>query len=328
MRRFLALALLASCAVATAQAQSGPPGDRLTMSCFFNLGYYAQGYPIPARKQVDPIVSPGIQVSAHMHDFYGNQDISDYMFAHPIWPLVPGFDREDATHHFDPGYAPQSTSCRNYGDWAGYWYPTPKFNGAFTLSSDLQETWQSPAGVYVATPPFGMAFVAGNSMATSPAQESSRVRFTCGDLDGPGSPSPMDCTSGGTVTAELTFPDCWDGYNTLPFGGHTPAGIAPSHFTYSTGGACASGSQPLAQLVTRQHFIDPRTNAVMVNPFNADGSLALSFASGPYYTYHGDYLDLWNIGLFYYVETCLNHRPVPATGGNGFIFGGVCPVVQ
>jgi hypothetical protein len=44
----------------------------------------------------------------------------------------------------------------------------------------------------------------------------------------------------------------------------------------------------------------------LVNPFNADGSLALSFASGPYYTYHGDYLDAWNLGLEQDVVGCLN----------------------
>lgn len=289
------------------------------MTCAFNLGYYPAAA-IPARRQVDPIVSPGIPVSAHMHDFYGWQEISDYMMAWVSWPLTPHFEN-------DPGYNPQVTSCRNYGDWAAYWFPTPQFNGSSILSGDLQETWQSPAGVYVATPPFGMTYVAGDSHATSEAGMPSTVRFTCGALNDPGTQRPHDCTGQGTVTAQLTFPNCWDGYNTLPQGtGANPAGIAPSHFTYSN--PCPSGTQPLAQLITRQHFIDPRTNAVMVNPNNADGTLALSFSSGPYYTYHGDFLNTWNIGLFYYVETCLNHRPVPATGGNGFIFGGVCPAVQ
>ena len=133
---------------------------------------------------------------------------------------------------------------------------------------------------------------------------------------------------GGVVTAQVKFPDCWDGTigydpitHTYP-GFDTPTGIAPSHFSYSVNGVCPAGTVPcvpgtmMAQLVTQQTFIDPRTNAPMVNPNNADGTLGLSFSSGPYYTYHADYINTWSHVLGDIVQACLNHAPC-GTSVNG-----------
>ena len=324
------LLFLTSCAVAAGAATpvasptAGPPGGKFLITCTFNLGYSQYGYPIPARKQVDPIVAPGQPVSAHMHDFYGQQDINNYMFASAQWPLHGDIIAAVSAGQLDPAYNPQITSCP-YSDRSAYWYPSPKFNGVFTKSADLDVTWQSPNGVYVATPPFGMAFVVGNSTATSEASEPATVRFTCGDINGPGSPKPMDCIAGGTVTAELRYPTCWDGESRLPQGrGGFPAGIAPQHFVYGT--PCPSGTQPMAQMVTEQQFIDPRTDHVMVNPYNADGTLGLSFASGPYYTYHGDFINMWSETLHVWIETCLNKRAVLASSG-GYFRVDKCPDV-
>lgn len=281
-------------------SQSGSP-NRVTMTCAnWNK-----------RLQVDPILQPGIQVSAHMHDFYGRMDVSNYMFAHAAHPPLLNYGG-------DPGAEPEITSCRTYGDWAGYWYPSPKFDGAFIKSGDLKETWQSPAGSQVIAPPFGMAFVAGSG-ATSEATMTPYMRYTCGSLDGPEHLRPVNCTGQGPVTAELTFPSCFDGKDRLAADWSTPAGIAPVHFAYPDANGNCPSSHPkrMATLITRQEFIDPRTNAVMVNPLKADGTVGLSFSSGPAYTYHGDYLDMWNVGLWWIIDTCLN--------GNDEFFNGVCP---
>lgn len=257
------------------------PGGSFTATCDFYVAYQ--------RAQVDPIVAPGQPVSAHMHDFYGRQDISDYMFAVAAWP-------PNEQYASDPGWTPLPSSCRNYGDWASYWYPTPRLGGANIDSGDLQETWRSPDGVSVSPPPFGMAFVA----------QSEHARFTCGDLDDPTGGAPRACPEG-SVTAELTFPDCWDGVAVL-HGDYFPAGIKPTHFTYSDAAGCPTNWQRIAQLVTRQHFIDPATGQPLKDPLNPDGSLALSFSSGGWQTYHGDFLNSWNRGLEEFVQRCLNHR--------------------
>jgi hypothetical protein len=273
---------------------AGVAMNRVTMTC----GVAPKGFDVRyQRKQVDSIVANGQPQSAHLHDFYGRVDISPTMNSN--WPITPG-------HEDDPGYTPAYSTSLTNGDWAAYWYPTAKFNDAFTpYAGPLKVTWQSPAGSTVATPPFGETFVSGNAKAT--AVGTPHVRFTCGNIEEVGFDMPADCSSvpGGVVTGEITFPDCWDGVKTFD----TPAGISPNHFSYSTSGACAQGSAPMAQLVTEQQFIDPRTNAVMTNPNNADGSLGLSFASGPYYTYHGDYINTWNHVLGTVVGACLNHDP-------------------
>src|SRR5438046_6577960 len=137
---FIAVVLLAVFAIPPDSSADGP--NRVTLSCEFMLG---QGM----RQQVDPILQPGVQVSAHMHDFYGQIPVTDYMFALAPWP-------PDPNHADDPGFFPRATSCRNYGDWAGYWFPTPKFDGSYILSGDMQETWQSSGGSIVHAPPFGM----------------------------------------------------------------------------------------------------------------------------------------------------------------------------
>lgn len=292
-RRLAAAVVLVGGVVGTAYAlpnDSTSEFNRVTLTC-------APTY----RVQVDPIVAPGKQTSAHLHDFYGRIDISNYMFARPPWPPFPG--REN-----DPGYFPLPSSCPNYGDWASYWFPTPRFNGANLARGPLLLTFQSPVGSQVETPPFGMLAIVGNSGATSQAQQEPYVRWTCGDLDGPGSDRPQPCASG-RVTAELTFHDCWDGHRQVADTYNYPAGIAPSHFAHSSGGSCPmSHPTRIAQLVERLQFVDPRTGGPLTDPNNADGSLGLSFASGPYYTFHGDFLNTWNIGLEQvYVDRCLNH---------------------
>jgi hypothetical protein len=278
-------------------AQGAAAMNRVTMTC----GVSPKGFDVRYhRQQVDSIVANGQPQSAHMHDFFGRTDISSTMNSN--WPITPG-------HEDDPGYTPAYSTCLTYGDWAAYWFPTPKFNDAVIQPGPLKITWQSPAGTQVATPPFGETFVSGNAKATA-AGSDPHVRFTCGGLDEAGFTIPTDCSSvpGGVVTAEITFPDCWDGFKTFD----TPAGISPNHFSYSTGGSCAQGSAPMAQLVTQQQFIDPRTSAPMVNP-NVTAPppppLGLSFSSGPYYTYHGDYINTWNHVLGTVVNACLNHDP-------------------
>jgi hypothetical protein len=307
MKRFGLLALAVVLVFVSAQpartvSASGP--NRATLTCVFWQQYQ--------RYQVDSIVSPGVQVSAHSHDFYGRQDISDNMFAKAWWPPKTTVG---VSPTYDPGYGPIASSCNTYGDWAGYWFPTPLWNGsaiqdpAYNIpGGSLTEVWQSPSGVTVATPPWGFLSVVGNAHATGESNEGPHVSFNCGTIDGTQYLKPQDCTGvSGIVTGMLIYPDCFDGQNQLYQSYAYPAGIDPAHFAYDVNGTCPSGfTTQIAQLITLQHFLDPRTNLTMVNPNNTDGTLGLSFSSGAYYTYHGDYLDSWNITLDSIVQGCLN----------------------
>ena len=239
--------------------------------------------PYSHTRQADPIVSFGIFPSAHNHDFFGSDTTDEFSTSDSL--------------------VGTSTSCKTSGDTAAYWFPQPLWNGSPIQSSGLGEYWQRPTGVVVATPPHGMSFVAGNSHALS-AADNPNLRWTCGD--GTSSTAPRNCTgsTGGSndVTAVLTFPMCWDGTTDFDATG----GISPSHFVYP-GKSCPAGTRPIAKLVTHTHFKLPGAKNTIVNPFNPDGSLALSFSSGPYYTYHGDFRNGWvQSALDALMQGCVN----------------------
>jgi hypothetical protein len=279
------------------------------------------------RRSVDPIVSPGVEPSAHSHDFYGFIAPSSTTSARRTLPNP---------NNPDPGYLQGSTDCPRYGDWPAYWFPTAKFDGVTTpnvtdpgvryvASSWLLATLRSPVGMTVLPAPYGMTFVAGDSHATTLAEESPHLRWTCGQIGG-GSRRPIDCTGEGAVTAVLEFPNCWDGthgwlsdgWNGILSGEpyvqsittfDSPAGIAQAHFVYGT--PCPDGYKTIGQLITRQHFTDPRTAGPLIDPFGDDGRIALSFASGPYWTYHGDFLNLWGRFLIQETRVCNNLETFP-----------------
>lgn len=319
--RLLVLAVLAALAVPAA-ASAVVPQNKFTTRCEFNV--------VSMRKQVDPIVSPGVNPSAHLHDFYGFIAPTENTHANATLPVPT---------KLDPGYVPVSSTCRIYGNWPLYWFPTPYFDGQITptlamkgafnqvKSSWLLNTYRSPAGEHVDPPPYGMTFVAGNPHATSVYEQSSQLRWTCGGLS-PGYRRPIDCTDRdldgeedlepGVVTAVLKYPRCWDGLHGWGVNGSdftsppdffdSPAGIAPHHFRY--GNPCPEGWRDIAQLVTRQHFTDPRTGGPMSDPFNDDDRISLSFSSGRYFTYHGDYLNIWSgVLLRQLVNKCNNQLP-------------------
>lgn len=238
--------------------------------------------------QVDPIVSFGIDPSAHMHDFFGNDSTTSTSTADTL--LANG----------------NSTSCPTTGDSAAYWFPEPTWNGTPTTSTNMGEYWQRPTGVPVEAPPFGMEYVAGDSHATQPTPH---LGWSCGN--GAETPTPRDCTGTTTgskdLTADLTFPECWDGVTT--FDGQGGAGIAPTHFAYPISAKqCPTGfTHRIAKLVVHVHFRDPTTGKNVVNPFNPDGTLALGFSSGPTTTFHGDFFNAWDeTALQAFIDGCVN----------------------
>ena len=159
-----------------------------------------------------------------------------------------------------------------------------------------------------------------------------------------GSSTPCQYNDYGVVTGVLEFPDCWDGqnaYHDQRTGGSwvpdSPANVDPTkpafgigvqHFGYSdaTSHACpASFPVHVTKLYMANNFGDLTTGRTMVNPFNADGSYKLSFSSGPYYTLHSDWGNLWNVGLGGITYGCLNNRATEtadAAHGGGIYYGG------
>jgi hypothetical protein len=387
-----------------AQAIPVPGHNTIEMKC---ISYY--DYP------VDPIKEPGVYPSAHNHTHYGippdqhfsTKTIGDESQNHPLAPPVQNIPGGGVAPYKDPGYLPLSSSCINYGDWAWYAIPTPRWNGQQgdgyrwnwdpnvipRVVSVMTLTWAAPIGVPVYEPPFGMASIVGDPHTMSEAGMSERVYYTCGDLTtktrkprdcsgaatspypaliaaynttaaavdvremaveaaiATGNPAaiassladlhsavnamlaavvalenavvapppmataPSEWGGAGLVTGVIEFPDCWDGQNGYP-NFDSQFGIARSHFYFSTGGSCGAGVH-IVKLFMSVTFMDLDTKQPMTNPINPDGSLKLSFASGPYYTFHADFGNVWNVGLGLLVAGCLNKTD---------LYGGFAPL--
>jgi len=376
-------------------------------------------------RQVDPIVEPGVAQSAHLHTFYGFMIIDQNLNAKALGDhaqtvsvaqhiqKIPGGGDSGLR---DPGYDPQITSCNLYGDWAGYWIPSPLINGVSYSPADrnwtwsnttqypravgiLRNTWAGKIGEHTYEIPYGATMVVGDPHTMSEAAMSPHVWFNCGeDLVTTKSKKPYNCEAGtppppidplpalfatyqakadavqaqevnvtaarasgnigalietlsdlapkvdalkvavvalrdaaanppappppgavtapanewaykGVVIAVVEYPNCWDGQNHYP-NFDVQAGIGRQHFYYAdANGSCGNGVK-ITQLYSQYHFFDPTVNHVMTNPVNANGSMKLSFASGPYYTFHADFWNGWSIGLGGLTAGCLNKEKV------------------
>jgi Domain of unknown function (DUF1996)/Divergent InlB B-repeat domain len=243
----------------------------------------------------DPIVHPYQPGASHSHDFFGNESTN-------------AFSTYDAMISSD-------TSCRLPLDTAGYWVPTPYLAGVEFHPSgrdgDMRIYYLAGGASSVKTIPAGLQFIGGDFMATGPLP-TWEVRWYCGAGAAGSTPistHPYDCTPYAIqypfvdgVVGVVNFPRCWDG-----------AGLAPTDIAYPVDGAgidCPSGFPELLPLVSeRVHFgiWDPCAGAEPCGPDNPDTKVALTLASGPYYTLHADFWNTWQQpALNSLVANCVN----------------------
>jgi hypothetical protein len=245
---------------------SGPgiKGGKFEVTCKYN-----------GSAQVDPIVSPGINPSAHLHDFFGAKGVT-----------------ENSTPDTLRG---GPTSCVLSKDTAGYWVPAAyrSDTGARVLPVKQFEYYFGTPGIKTEPLPAGLEMVAGNSHALSPADVvPNSIAFSCGNGGSAGNRSPTrqapyDCAtdpnvvSSQGVTAIVFFPWCWDGVTGPPWNvvyGDPKTGACP-----------ASNPHQLPQLQEHEHFGNGAND-----PKRFDRGDLLTFSSGPWYTFHADYMQAWN----------------------------------
>ena len=212
----------------------------------------------------DPIVFPGQPGASHMHDFFGNVTA-------------------DASSTVDSMLAGETT-CRVPSDTAGYWTPTASLDGVQIRPGVMRIYYLGPSFGSVETIPAGLQMVGGNRDATTPA-ENPHVRWNCGqttEVQTPNRDAPYDCTpwSGHAfvdgIVAVIDFPSCWDGL-----------GLRPEDVTYPLGGVCPPGfPHVIPKLSERVHL-------GVMNPLAQDGTMALTFSSGPWYSLHADFWNTW-----------------------------------
>lgn len=241
--------------------------------------------------QVDPIVAPGMNPSAHQHDFFGNTSTN-----------------ENST--YDQMQAGTST-CGLLADTAGYWTPSLLMNGVqikpawvgayYYLTSQLMDPTQEQ------TIPPGLEMLAGGTTF-----DGSRIAYwKCARGGSPRTALPGNCGKS-WVHANVVFPSCWDGANidtvvpdpadpsqmvaaTNPVTGDPYPNDHRSHMAYpDSAGTCPTDHPvPIARVGINVRY-----------PIH-DGTGA-SLSSGDPTTLHADFWNTWQqAGLDQLVTTCL-----------------------
>jgi hypothetical protein len=212
----------------------------------------------------DPIVAPGQPGASHLHDFFGNTTTDAFS---TVDSLLAG-----------------GTTCRVPSDTAAYWTPTAYLNGTSITPIVMRIYYLAPKESVVETIPPGLQMIGGNKAATSAAYNP-HVRWYCGEtkeVKTPRQPIPYDCTPWSTypfvdgVVGIVDLPNCWNG-----------SGLTPEDVVYPVSGHCPIAFRHVLPIISeRVHF-------GVMNPLNADGSVALSLSSGAYFTLHGDFWNTW-----------------------------------
>lgn len=254
---------------------------------------------------VDPIAARGARVSAHQHDFIGNETLL----------RLP--DRERATY---AELVNQPTSCNIATDSAAYWAPTLYVDGGrlkpFRMEAYYRAWNHRVTDTAKTTKPFpaDTRMVAGNSMATSPAQmDTKNVFWSCGLRSSkPGTrnhfatPQAANCAAAtGRVflTVAYNFPSCWDGQlnrhdvdgETSDFNGN-PMSPIQQHFAYRKGSSCPAGFPIHVPAVGINASFD----------YHGDGR-NVTLSSGPGYTAHADFFNAWPVdAMKKMVHTCID----------------------
>jgi len=249
----------------------------------------------------DPIVFPNEPGASHSHDFSGNPTTDAYS--------TPATLR-----------AATETTCGFAADEAAYWHPTVYVDGASVLGLRVTVYYRIPSDVSPATlVPRNLEAIGGDSHATRPTSPR-ETRWFCGG----GSPladHPYDCTDyvanrGGDtaidgVTPTVEFPNCWDGVSRKWDSG--------AHLVYQSYGRACPASHPYAlpRISIRFHtgILDPCPGRVCTpaTPWSKVANRTnLTLASGPFYTWHGDFVNTWRQAVLDdLVTTCFGVDPRP-----------------
>jgi hypothetical protein len=184
LRRAVALALLTLAALVPAVPSAHAVGDG-----FFNI-LCRQSH----RSQDDPIVHPGHEGMAHLHEFIANKSTA-----------------------FDSTFRSMTragTTCALSRDTSGYWIPALlDGRGDPVPIRKVLIYYRAAADTRVRAFPASLKVITGGDTMNPPAPSRSQrsLSWACGDTD-PYVPSPPDCSgTGHNVSAHIHFPDCWDG---------------------------------------------------------------------------------------------------------------------
>lgn len=206
-------------------------------------------------KQIDPIVNPGSSKSGHLHEFFGNPNVTPHSTTQSL------------------ADTPMSRiQCTDTNDKSAYWSPVAYQGGSQVRAHHFKAYYkgQTPNTTPI---PLGLRMIAGNAKATK--NQSSQVGWWQSGSNNTMNSNRMISKSGSLLTLRINFPNCWDGK-------HLDSPDHISHMAYAKGQKCpASHPVKIPQVVT---FTDYRTN----------GGSDFSLASGDWFTFHQDFWNVWD----------------------------------
>lgn len=223
----------------------------------------------------DPLVFPGMPGASHNHTFFGNRTTTA---ASTVAALAAGA-------------ASAGTSCVAPGDGSAYWMPTFYAGGKAVDPTQVIVYYKSDVSDYRTVRPFpkGFRMIVGSPRYTS-ATQFTHGYWSCGD-SGRRDDFVNDCsrTSGAKMILRLTSPSCWDGV-------HLDSADHVSHVVHPAKGVCPA-DHPVAL---------PMLEFKVPYPIKGTSG-AYSLASGASWTFHYDFVNLWDDAtLAALVKHCIN----------------------
>lgn len=267
MRTLLAITVLLAMLVAAVPARAG--------AHFFG----SQCTPV-RDAQIDPLVSPGVVSSAHMHTFYGNTGVAKDSTAVQLEAWT-------------------QTSCADPKFNAAMWSPALYVNGVEHRPKFVIDYWWSDGKQRVVPWPAGLGLVAGSAAATaSNPSPLNVVWYDCGGSS-PLRSTPYDCASSSSgITAHVVYPNCWDGT------GNTKNDVTyPQPYPLSFSGQ----EPPETPCPITYPYVLPMVHVnVRTGLYKAAG---ISRSSGSVYSLHADYWQTFHDQAYLAekVDQCLNH---------------------
>lgn len=224
--------------------------------------------------QADPIVSPGVYPSAHLHSFFGNLSTN-----------------ENSTY---ASMTAAGSNCDLAGDTAAYWIPTlydsvgiVKITGVIAYYRD----WPSGTVNQTVYPyPPDLRIISGYPASTNGSAISSRYfaiapnwGFHCDNKQHLQASALIDCTSYAKgVKFVMNFPNCWDGLN-IDSPDHR------SHMAYSTPTGCPPDHPvKVPFLYVKVTYADQ--NCIAAGCYLASDA---QFGTPPGQSGHGDFWNTW-----------------------------------
>jgi hypothetical protein len=185
----------------------------------------------------DPIVFPGQAGKSHLHQFFGNTDVTASTTSSTI------------------GSNGNSTCSGGTANRTGYWTPAmvdAKGNVvAPTTATIYYKSGYQMQPSLVQPMPTGLRMIAGDKNWSNVSQNQERVWWTCTDRGPAYSSTVPDC--GDRVELIVIFPQCWDGKN-LDSPDHKSHMAYPIYSNAANGSKCPSTHPVVVPEITEEFF--------------------------------------------------------------------------